>query len=86
MWEWEEITSVEQSMAQKPAALDPAGWNGLAYPGPSTAQMGAVGTSNVHTDMVAAVLTGQATAAEAVAQAAERSIQIFQEFGAPGVA
>lgn len=86
MWEWEEITSVEQSMAQKPAALDPAGWNGLAYPGPTTAQMGAVGNSNVHTDMVAAVLTGQATAAEAVAQAAQRSVQIFQEFGAQGTA
>jgi hypothetical protein len=36
--------------------------------------------------MVAAVLTGQATAAEAVAQAAERSVQIFQEFGAQGTA
>jgi hypothetical protein len=35
---------------------------------------------------VASVLTGQATAAEAVTQAAERAIQIFQEFGAPGVA
>ncbi len=85
MWEWEELTSSEQAMAQKPAALDPAGWNGLGYPGPSTAQMGAVGSGNLHTDMVAAVLTGQASAAEAVAQAAERSVQIFQEFGAPGV-
>jgi multiple sugar transport system substrate-binding protein len=85
MWEWEEIATSEVSMALQPAALDPAGWNGLGYPGPSTPQMGAVGNGNVHTDMVAAVLTGQATAAEAVAQAAERSIQIFQEFGAPGV-
>ncbi|MCC6455012.1 MAG: extracellular solute-binding protein [Caldilineaceae bacterium] len=86
MWEWEEITSVPQSVAQKVAALDPVGWNGLSYPGPSSAQMGAVDTSNVHTDMVASVLTGAATAEEAVKQAAERSIQIFQEFGAPGVA
>jgi len=46
--------------------------------------MGAVGSSNLHTDMVAAVLTGQATAEEAVRQAAERSIEIFKEFGAPG--
>jgi len=84
MWDWEEITSVEQSMAQKPAALDPAGWNGLAYPGPSTPQLGAVETSNLHTDMVASVLTGSATAEEAVKQAAERSIEIFKEFGAPG--
>jgi hypothetical protein len=48
--------------------------------------MGAVDSSNVHTDMVASVLTGQASAAEAVTQAAERSVQIFQEFGAAGVA
>jgi multiple sugar transport system substrate-binding protein len=86
MWDWEVITSVEQSMAQKSAALDPVGWNGAAYPGPSTAQIGAVETSNIHTDMIAAVLSGTATPAEAVAQAAERAIQVFQEFGAPGVA
>lgn len=85
MWEWEEITSNEVALALKPVALDPLGWNGLGYPGPDTPQIGAVGSSNVHTDMVAAVLTGQATVAEAVTQAAERSVQIFQEFGAPGV-
>jgi multiple sugar transport system substrate-binding protein len=85
MWEWEEITSVPQSMAQKDAALDPVGWNGIAYPGPATAQSGAIETANIHTDMVASVITGDATAAEAVAQAAERAVQIFQEFGAPGV-
>ncbi len=85
MWEWEEITRDANAMAQKAAALDPAGWNGLGYPGPGTAQIGAVSTANVHTDMVAAVINGEATAAEAVKQAAERSIQIFQEFGAPGV-
>jgi len=84
MWDWEEITSVQQSIAQKRAALDPAGWNGLAYPGPSTPQIGAVDTSNVHTDMVASVLTGAATAEEAVKQAAQRSVEIFKEFGAPG--
>jgi multiple sugar transport system substrate-binding protein len=85
MWEWEEITREPISVALKDAALDPVGWNGLAFPGPNTAQIGAVGLANVHTDMVAAVINGEATAAEAVAQAAERSIQIFQEFGAPGV-
>jgi multiple sugar transport system substrate-binding protein len=85
MWDWEEITSVEQSMAQKPAALDPAGWNGLGFPGPSSGQMGAVGNSNIHTDMVASVLTGSATPEEAVKQAADRSVEIFKEFGAPGV-
>lgn len=84
MWDWEVITSVEQAMAQKPAALDPTGWVSMAYPGPNTPQIGAVGTANIATDMVGSVITGQATAAEAVKLAAERSVQIFQEFGAPG--
>ncbi|HXF61615.1 MAG TPA: extracellular solute-binding protein, partial [Caldilineaceae bacterium] len=84
MWEWEEITREPISLAQKEAALDPVGWNGLAYPGPSTAQIGAVGTANIHSDMVAAVLNGDATPEEAVQQAYERSVQIFKEFGAPG--
>jgi ABC-type glycerol-3-phosphate transport system substrate-binding protein len=85
MWDWEEITSVPNSIAQKDGALDPAGWNGLAFPGPGTAWMGAVGSQNLHTDLVAAVINGQASAQEAVTQAAEASIQIFQEMGAAGV-
>ncbi len=85
MWEWEEVTRDANALAQKAAALDPVGWNGIAYPGPSTAQMGAIDTGNVHTDMIASVINGEATPAEAVKQAAERAIQIFQEFGAPGV-
>jgi ABC-type glycerol-3-phosphate transport system substrate-binding protein len=85
MWDWEEITSVPNSIAHKEGALDPVGWNALAYPGPGTAQIGAVGSQNLHTDMIAAVITGQASAAEAVKQAAEASIKIFQEMGAAGV-
>jgi multiple sugar transport system substrate-binding protein len=85
MWEWEEITSVPNSIAHKDGALDPAGWNGLAYPGPGTAWMGAVGSQNLMTDLVASVINGQASAAEAVKQTAEASIKIFQEMGAAGV-
>jgi multiple sugar transport system substrate-binding protein len=84
MWDWEEITSVPNSIAHKDGALDPAGWNGLAYPGPGTAWMGAVGSQNLMTDMVASVINGQASAAEAVKQATEASIKIFQEMGAAG--
>jgi hypothetical protein len=35
--------------------------------------------------MIAAVLTGQASAAESVKQTAEAAIRIFQEMGAAGV-
>ncbi|RIK27842.1 MAG: hypothetical protein DCC55_39150 [Chloroflexi bacterium] len=73
------------SIAQKDGALDPAGWNGIAYPGPGTAWMGAVDSQNLSTDMIASVITGQATAAEAAQQAAEASVRIFQEMGAAGV-
>jgi len=84
-WDWEEITSVPNSLAQKDGALDPAGWNGMAYPGPSTAWISAVVTQNIDTDMFASVITGQATAAEAVKQASDASIRVFQELGAAGV-
>lgn len=84
MWDWEEITSSEAAMALQPVALDPSGWTGLSWPGPTTAQMGAVGTGNLPTDMIANVLNGQMTVAEAVKDAHDKSVQIFQEFGAPG--
>ncbi len=84
MWDWEEITSVPNSIAQKEGALDPVGWNGIAFPGPATAQIAAVESQNYPTDMIAAVITGQASAAESVKQTAEASIKIFQEMGAAG--
>lgn len=83
-WDWEEITSVPISLEQRAVALDPSGWNAAAFPGPTSAQSGAVDTGNIVTDMVGAAVSGQATPAEAVAQAAERCIQIFKEFGAAG--
>jgi multiple sugar transport system substrate-binding protein len=84
MWDWEEITSVPNSIAQKEGALDPVGWNGIAFPGPATAQIAAVESQNFPTDMIASVITGQASAEEAVKQTAEASIKIFQEMGAAG--
>jgi len=82
MWEWEEIAGVPNSIAQKEGALDPAGWNSIAFPGPATAQIAAVEAQNYPTDMIAAVITGQATAAEAVKSTAEAAMKIFQEMGA----
>lgn len=84
MWDWPMIKDTPQSIAVKPSALDPSGYNGLAWPGPNTPQMAAVVTNNLHSDMVAAVVNGQSTAEEAVKQAYEQSVQIFKEFGAPG--
>lgn len=83
-WDLEIIQASEISLQMKPAALDPSGWNALPWPGPNTAQIGAVGNGNIHTDMVANVLNGSMTAEEAVQDAYDKSVQIFQEFGAPG--
>lgn len=85
MWDWEVITSNPIAVAQQGTAEDPSAWTGLAWPGPNTAQMTTVSNSNVHTDMVANVLSGQMTAEEAVQDAYDRSVTIFQEFGAPAV-
>lgn len=84
MWEWEEITSVPNSIAQKEGALDPAGWNGIAFPGPATPWIAAVESQNLPTDLIASVITGQASAADAVKQTAEAATKIFQEMGAAG--
>lgn len=84
MWEWEEITSVPNSIAQKEGALDPVGWNGIAFPGPATPWIAAVESQNLPTDLIAAVITGQASAADAVKQTAEAATKIFQEMGAAG--
>ncbi len=84
MWDWKEITDVAASIAQKKTALDPTGWSAYAWPGPSNAQISAMQNANIPTDMVAAVLNGKSTAAEAVKDAESRSIEIYKEFGAPG--
>ena len=41
-------------------------------------------TSNIDTDIVANVLNGTMTVAEAVQDAHEKAVDIFKEFGAPG--
>jgi len=84
MWDWDVIQASPISLQMKAAALDPSGWNALAWPGPSTAQIGAVGSSNIDTDMVANVLNGSMTAQESVEDAYKKSVQIFKDFGAPG--
>jgi multiple sugar transport system substrate-binding protein len=84
MWDWPIIKETPQSIAVKPSAMDPSGYTGLGWPGPFTPQMAAVAGNNLHSDMVAAVMSGQSTPEEAVKAAYEQSVAIFKEFGAPG--
>ncbi len=84
-WEWDVITRYPINDNMKAAALHPTAWNAAAWPGPDTAQAGAINSNNIGTDMVANVLSGQMTAAEAVKDAHDKLVVIWQEFGAPGV-
>jgi multiple sugar transport system substrate-binding protein len=83
-WDWEVIQSDRIAPQLKPVAMDPTGWNAAAFPGPSTAQMGAVQSSFIDTDLIANVLNGQMSAAESVQNAYDQAVAIFKEFGAPG--
>jgi multiple sugar transport system substrate-binding protein len=84
MWDWPIIKDTPQSIAVKPSALDPLGYNGLAFPGPNTAQIAAVDVGGVAAEMVASVISGQSSPEDAVQAAYDKSVQIFKEFGAPG--
>lgn len=81
MWDWPIIVDTPQSIAAKPAAMDESAHNGLAWPGPDSAHMNAVASANIMADMVASVVTGDATPEAAVKTAAERTQVIFDEFG-----
>lgn len=83
-WEWEIITQYEINEPMRAAALHETAWNGAAWPGPYTAQIGAMEAGNIHTDMIANVISGQMTPEEAVQDAHDATVQIFQEFGAAG--
>ncbi|MEX1019611.1 MAG: substrate-binding domain-containing protein [Litorilinea sp.] len=83
-WDWEIITQYAINEPMRGAALHPTAWNGAAWPGPYTAQIGAMEAGNIHTDMIANVINGQMTAAESVADAHTKTVQIFQEFGVEG--
>ena len=85
MWDRDIITNDPIAVGLKTTAMDPSGWNGLPWPGPPTAQMSAVKNGNLDTDMVTNVISGKMTADEAIKNAVDASIEIFQEFGAPGV-
>lgn len=83
-WDWDIITDYPITEPMRDAALHETAWNGAAWPGPYTAQIGAMEAGNIHTDMIANVISGQMTPEESVADAHRRAVEIFQEFGAAG--
>jgi multiple sugar transport system substrate-binding protein len=84
LWDMSEfIKTDEVALQQKESSLDPSGIDPGPYPGPPSAALSAIDESGAWNDMVNAVLTGTATE-QAVQDAHERMVAIFQEFGLPG--
>jgi multiple sugar transport system substrate-binding protein len=84
LWELSDyIKTNETALQAKPAALDPSGINAEMWPGPISAAMVGIRDSGIMNDMVNTILTGTPVA-DAVAEAHDRMVLIFQEFGLPG--
>jgi multiple sugar transport system substrate-binding protein len=84
LWEMSEYIKTDPvAQQQQEACMDPSGIDAGPYPGPVTPALVALDESGVWNDMVNAVLTGTPTE-DAVAEAHEKMVAIFQEFGLPG--
>ena len=84
LWEMSEFTQgYEIALQQKSAALDPSGIDGTVWPGPPSAAMDAINEAGAWNDMVNSIMTGTPVE-DAVAEAHDRMVIIFQEFGLPG--
>jgi multiple sugar transport system substrate-binding protein len=88
-WGWDETELVEAQYAKnitpvwKQIANDPSGFLGTSYPGPPSPQTDALDNANFWTDMMGEILGGKAVD-QAVADAHNRAVQSFKEFGAQG--
>jgi multiple sugar transport system substrate-binding protein len=83
---WEISTYIQGSevaLQNKSAALDDSGINDVAWPGPISAALTALTESGIYNDMANAFLTGTPVA-DAVADAHDRMVLVFQEFDLPG--
>jgi multiple sugar transport system substrate-binding protein len=84
LWEMSEyIKTNDTALQAKPAALDPAGISAEFWPGPQSAAMVGIRDSGIMNDMVNSILTGTAVE-DSVAQAHDRMVLVFKEFGLPG--
>jgi multiple sugar transport system substrate-binding protein len=84
LWEMSEVAQADEvTMQQMGSSLDESGIDAAFYPGPNSPAMAAFIASGIMNDMVNALLTGTATE-DAVADAHQRMVDIFKEFGLPG--
>jgi multiple sugar transport system substrate-binding protein len=84
LWEMSEfVANFEPAYQIKSAALDASGINATEWPGPPSAALVAIDEGGIWNDMVNAILTGTAVE-DAVKEAHDRMVLVFQEFGLPG--
>jgi multiple sugar transport system substrate-binding protein len=88
-WGWDEPAVATDPLAQhvapawKKIAFDPSGWLGDFWPGPPTPWTTALTNQNFWTDMFGEILGGKPVD-RALADAHNRAVRVFKEFGAKG--
>jgi multiple sugar transport system substrate-binding protein len=88
-WGWNESVISDNKYAQhvtpqwQQVAFDPSGYTQGEWPGPPTPWVASLESSNFWTDMFGEVLGGKPVP-DAVADAHNRAVRVFQEFGAKG--
>jgi multiple sugar transport system substrate-binding protein len=88
-WGWDEANIADNRYAQhvtpvwKDVAFDPSGFTQGEWPGPPTPWTASLESSNFWTDTFGEVLGGKPVP-EALANAHERAVRVFKEFGAKG--
>jgi ABC-type glycerol-3-phosphate transport system substrate-binding protein len=84
LWEKSEFVKTDEIiLQQKSSCLDDSGIDPLFYPGPNSPAIQAILQAGIWNDMVNAAVTGT-DVEEAVQDAHDRMVQIFQEFNLPG--
>lgn len=88
-WGWDEPEIKESTYAKhitdvwRSVLNHPSGYIGSSYPGPPTAQIGALDASNFLTDMFGEILGGKSVE-DTLKSAHDRAVRTFKEFGAKG--
>jgi multiple sugar transport system substrate-binding protein len=83
LWDDPAVRADENNRRFETVAWNEPPFRGLSHRGPLTAAADAVGTANIFTDMMGVVLRGTSVE-DAVAEAHQRSVQIYKEFGLRG--
>jgi len=88
-WGWDEKILVEDKYAQhvtdawKKVAFDPSGYTAGEWPGPPSAHVASLESSNFWTDMMGEIING-APVETALKNGHDKAVRVFKEFGAKG--